>query len=113
MIEKNPDLVKRVALGVARAWVAADRDRNGAIAAVAKRDRLLRPETEVAAHELGDRPPDQDTRDQAERARLHRRGPAGAGIEGAGRGFKLPKPVSVGEIYDGRFLPPAADRKFA
>ena len=30
-----------------------------------------------------------------------------------GEGFKLPKPVSVGEIYDSRFLPPAADRKFA
>jgi NitT/TauT family transport system substrate-binding protein len=35
------------------------------------------------------------------------------GLKVLGEGFKLPKPVSVGEIYDGRFLPPAADRKFS
>jgi NitT/TauT family transport system substrate-binding protein len=113
MIEKNPDLVRRVALGIARAWIAADRDRTGAVASVAKRDKLLRADTEVARmswvidrlvktpsvkqHGLG----------FIEEDRLVQ------GLKVLGEGFKLPKPVSVGEIYDGRFLPPAADRKFA
>ena len=28
-------------------------------------------------------------------------------------GLKFAKPITVAHIYDGRFLPPAADRKFA
>ena len=54
MIEKNPDLVRRVAIGVARVGGGA-KDREAAIAAVTKRDRLLKPDTERARMELGDR----------------------------------------------------------
>jgi NitT/TauT family transport system substrate-binding protein len=35
------------------------------------------------------------------------------GIDILKDGFNLPKAPTLDEIYDGRFLPPAADRKFA
>jgi NitT/TauT family transport system substrate-binding protein len=113
MIEKNPDLVKRVAQGVARAWVAADRDRNAAIASVAKRDRLLRADNELARmswviDRLIKTPSiKQNGLGYIEEDRLVQ------GLKVLGDGFKLPKPVSVAEIYDARFLPPATDRKFS
>ena len=113
MIEKNPDLVRRVALGVARSWVAADRDRPSAIASVAKRDKLLRADTEVARmswvlDRLVKTPAvKQNGLGFIEEDRLVQ------GLKVLGEGFKLPKPMSVSEIYDGRFLPPSADRKFA
>jgi NitT/TauT family transport system substrate-binding protein len=113
VIEKNPELVKRVAQGVARAWVAADKQRDAAIASVAKRDKLLRPDIEVQRMSwVLDRLIKTPAVKQAglgtiEEARL------AEGLKLLGEGFKLPKPVSVAEIYDGRFLPPAADRKFA
>ena len=48
VVESNPDLVRRVAVAVARSWGAAANDRAGAIAAVTKRDGLLKAETERA-----------------------------------------------------------------
>jgi NitT/TauT family transport system substrate-binding protein len=112
-IEKNPDLVKRMALGCARAWVAADKDRKGAIAAVAKRDKLLRPEVEVARLSwVLDRlikTPEvkQNGIGYIDEKRLS------DGMKILADGLKFTKPVAVGDIYDGRFLPPAQDRKFA
>jgi NitT/TauT family transport system substrate-binding protein len=112
-IEKNPDLVKRMALGCARAWVAADRDRNAAIAAVAKRDRLLRSEVEVARiawvlDRLIKTPEvKQNGIGYIDEKRLI------DGMKILADGLKFTKPVAVSDIYDGRFLPPAADRKFA
>src|SRR5262249_1039417 len=47
-IAKSPDLVRRVALGVARAWVGAARERYAPIGAGTRRDRLLKPATERA-----------------------------------------------------------------
>ena len=112
-IEKNPDLVRRMALACARAWVAADKDRNAAIAAVAKRDRLLRSEIEVAR--IGwvlDRlikTPEvkQNGIGYIDEQRLT------DGMKVLSDGLKFAKPVAVADIYDSRFLPPAADRKFA
>ncbi len=111
-IAKNPDLVRRMALAVARSWVASARDRAGAIAAVTKRDRLLIPSTErarmdwvidklvmtpsVRANGLG----------YAEPTRLAR------GIEVLKQGFQLAKPPTVAQVFDGSFLPPVADRTF-
>jgi NitT/TauT family transport system substrate-binding protein len=113
IIEKNPDLVRRVATAVARAWVAANKDRPGAIAAVSKRDKLLKPETELARlswlldrlvvtpnvrqNGLGVVTPD----------RLNR------GLAAIKDGFGLPSVPTIDQLYDGRFLPPAADRKMA
>ena len=42
VVEKNPELVRRVALAVARSWAAASKDRAAAISAVTKRDGLLK-----------------------------------------------------------------------
>jgi NitT/TauT family transport system substrate-binding protein len=111
-IAKNPDLVRRMALAVARSWVASSRDRAGAIAAVTRRDRLLIPATErlrmdwvidrlvvtpaVRANGLG----------YAEPERLAR------GIEVLKQGLGLATAPSVAQVFDDRFLPPVADRRF-
>lgn len=110
LIEKNPDLVRRMTLAVARGWVAAARDRAAAIAAVMRRDRLLNPVTErarldwvidrlvltaaVRQHGLG----------YVDPARLAR------GIEVLRQGLQLAKPPTVEQVFDLRFLPPAAER---
>jgi NitT/TauT family transport system substrate-binding protein len=112
-IEKNPDLVRRVALGVARAWVTAARERDAAIAAVTKRDRLLRPATErqrmdwvidrliltpaVRQNGLGYVDPERMAK--------------GLGV--LKEGFSLASLPSLDQVYDRRFLPPLADRKFS
>jgi NitT/TauT family transport system substrate-binding protein len=111
-IANHPDLVRRMALAVAKCWVASARDRAGAIASVLRRDRLLVPATErarmdwvidklvltpsVRANGLG----------YADPARLAR------GIEVLKDGFHLAKPPTVEQVFDTRFLPAAADRTF-
>lgn len=113
LIAKNPDLVRRMTLAVARAWVASAHDRAAALAAVLRRDRLLVAATEkarldwvidklvltpaVREHGLG----------YADPARLTR------GIGVLKQGLQLAKPPAVEEVFDPRFLPPAADRMFA
>jgi NitT/TauT family transport system substrate-binding protein len=112
MIEKNPDLVRRVATGVARSWVASARDRAAAINAVVKRDRLLNPETErkrmdwvidrliltpaVRANGIG----------HIDQERMKK------GIAVLKDGFQIATMPTFEQIYDTRFLPSAADRKF-
>jgi NitT/TauT family transport system substrate-binding protein len=112
-IESKPDLVHRVATGVARSWVAGARDRDAAIAAVTKRDGLLRAANErqrmdwvidrliltppVRENGLGYFDPD----------RMRN----GLGV--LAEGFQLARVPTVDEVYDGRFLPPPGDRKFA
>jgi NitT/TauT family transport system substrate-binding protein len=113
MIAKNPDLVRRVALGVARSWVAADRDRKAAIASVTKRERLLRADIELQRMSwVLDRLIKTDEVKKngigyIEEARLTQ------GLKVLAEGFKMPKPLAVKDIYNGSFLPPMADRKFA
>jgi NitT/TauT family transport system substrate-binding protein len=48
MIKDKPDVVKRMALGIARSWVSASKNRDAAIDAVMKRDKLLNPKIERA-----------------------------------------------------------------
>jgi NitT/TauT family transport system substrate-binding protein len=113
LIDKNPELVKRMALGCARAWVAADKDRQAAIAAVAKRERLLRPEVELARISW--------VLDRLIKTPEVKQNGIGFidekrmtdGMKILADGLKFTKPVAVGDIYDGRFLPPMADRKFS
>lgn len=111
MIEKNPDLVRRVALGVARSWVAGAKNRQAAIDAVTKREKLLNPKTErarmdwvidkhiltekVKAGGLG----------QMDDARMEK------GIALLKDGFQLSTSPRPEDIYDGRFLPAAEERK--
>jgi NitT/TauT family transport system substrate-binding protein len=113
MIANNPDLVRRVAIAVARSWVAGERDREAAINAVVKRDRLLRAPNErqrldwlfdriiltpsVRENGLGYFDP----------VRIQK------GLEVLGEGFQLARIPTLDDVYDGRFLPPSADRKFA
>jgi NitT/TauT family transport system substrate-binding protein len=111
-IANNPDLVRRVAIAVAHSWVAGARDREAAINAVVKRDRLLRAANErrrldwlfdriiitpsVRENGLGYFDP----------ARMQK----GLGV--LGEGFQLARIPTLDDVYDGRFLPPFADRKF-
>jgi NitT/TauT family transport system substrate-binding protein len=110
-IEKNPDLVRRVALATARSWVTAARERDAAIDAVTKRDRLLNGSTErrrmdwvidrlvltpsVRQNGLGHIDPQRITK----------------GIGVLKDGFQMTQTPTLEKVYDGRFLPPAADRK--
>ncbi len=48
MIKDKPDVVKRMATGIARSWVGASKNRDAAIDAVMKRDKLLNPKIERA-----------------------------------------------------------------
>jgi NitT/TauT family transport system substrate-binding protein len=112
-IERNPDLVRRVAAGIARSWVAAAKDRDAAIAAVTKRERLLKPAVErqrmdwvidrliltpaVRQNGLGHIDP--------ERIRK--------GIGVLKDGFQMPTTPTLEQVYDPRFLPSVSDRKFA
>jgi NitT/TauT family transport system substrate-binding protein len=112
MIEKNPDLVRRVALATARAWVAGAKDRDGAIAAVAKRDRLLKPATELARmswviDKLIMTPAVKENGiGHVSTERMTK------GIAVLKEGFQLAAAPALDQVYDSRFLPPAADRKF-
>ena len=111
VIEKNPDLVRRVALAVARSWAAAVKNRDAAIAAVTKRDGLLKAGTERARMDwVLDKlvlTPNvrQNGLSQMDAKRMER------GINVLKEGFQLTTSPTMEQIYDGRFLPPAADRK--
>ena len=111
VVESNPDLVRRVAVAVARSWGAAVKDRAGAIAAVTKRDGLLKAETERARMDwLLDRlvlTPGvrQNGIGNMDAQRMAR------GINVLKEGFQLATAPTMEQIYDPRFLPPVADRK--
>jgi NitT/TauT family transport system substrate-binding protein len=111
VLQKNPDLVRRVALGVARAWVAAARDRDAAIAAVTKRDRLLKAATErqrmdwVIDRLIRTPEVRQNGIGHIDAERMTR------GIGVLKEGFGLAAAPALAQVYDGRFLPSAADRK--
>ena len=113
VVEKNPELVRRVALAVARSWAAASKDRAAAISAVTKRDGLLKAETERARMDwVLDKlvlTPNvrQNGIGNMNQERMER------GINVIKEGFQLTTAPTMEQIYDGRFLPPAADRKLA
>jgi len=113
VLEKNPDLVKRVAVAVARSWGAAAKERAAAIGAVTKRDGLLKAETERARMDwVLDRlvlTPNvrQNGIGNMDAQRMER------GINVLKEGFQLASAPSLEQIYDSRFLPPVADRKLA
>ena len=111
-IERNPDLVRRVALATARTFVLGQRDRAGAIAALIKRDALLDADVErmrmdwiydklimtpnVVANGFG---PITDERMKN-----------GLALLGDALAFKAP--LTSDMVFDGRFLPPQQERMF-
>jgi NitT/TauT family transport system substrate-binding protein len=111
MLEKEPDLCRRVALATARAWKASVKDQAATIAAVVKREPLLQTNVEIArlqwvlnkhvltenvrAHGLGNLDP----------ARM------AAGISIIKEGFELAAVPELSQYYDNRFLPDLSERK--
>ena len=111
MIERQPDLVRRVARALARGWVAAIHDPDAAIAALAKLDPLTSADLERArlAYVLERHVVTAATRagglgalDDAKLAHT---------IRTIAEGFELPRVPAQTEIYDPGFLPAAEDRR--
>ena len=93
--------------------MTAARERDAAIAAVTKRDRLLRPATErqrmdwVIDRLILTPAVRQNGLGYVDPARMAK----GLGV--LKEGFSLASLPSLDQVYDRRFLPPLADRKFS
>jgi NitT/TauT family transport system substrate-binding protein len=113
IVEKNPELVRRVAVAVARSWATAAKERAAAIGSVTRRDGLLKAETERARMDwvLDRLVLTPNVRENGignmNASRMER------GINLLKDGFQLATAPTMDQIYDSRFLPPAADRKLA
>ena len=111
MIEKEPDLCKRVALSSARAWKASVKDPAATIAAVVKREALLQTKVEIARLEwvLNKHVLTENTRTHGmsyiDPARMT------AGMEIIKQGFGLSATPSLDQYYDARFQPDASELK--
>jgi NitT/TauT family transport system substrate-binding protein len=111
IIEKDPDLCRRVTLAVTRAWKGSAKDPDTTIAMIVKREALLQAKVEierlkwvmnkhvltenVRANGLGNLTP----------ARM------ADGMSIIKEGFQLPSVPELSQYYDSRFLPDAAERK--
>jgi NitT/TauT family transport system substrate-binding protein len=110
-IDRNPELVRNVAIAVAQSWLAAAKDRPAAIAAITKRDALADAAVEqerlswvldrhvltpnVRANGIG----------SMDQARLSE------GLKIVTEGFALPGVIPNDQVFDGRFIPPAEFRR--
>lgn len=113
VVAKNPDLVRRVAAATAEAWVYSEAHRKEAIESVAKREKLLDPQVELQRLSWV-----YDKHILTPSVKQN-----GLGTVDLGRmkkaiglikdGFQLPTAPAVEEIYNGSFMPPLKDRKFA
>jgi NitT/TauT family transport system substrate-binding protein len=112
LIEKNPDLVKRVALATAKAWVSAAKQRDQAIAAVTKRDGLLNAAVERQRMDwvLDKLVLTPSVKQSGLGTVTTERLTQGIGV--LKEGFQLTNPPTVDQIYTTAFLPPQADRMF-
>ncbi len=112
MIEQHPDMVRGVARALARGWVDAVADPAEAIRALVKADPLTPPDLEeqrlryVIAHHVLTTTTQASGLGGIDPARLDRT------IRLIAEGFGLPRAPTADEIYDGRFLPDLADRRF-
>lgn len=113
VLEKEPDLAKRVAAAITETWIYGNKHREDAIKAVTQREKLLNPQVELARLSwVLDRlilTPNvkQNGLGAFEMPRLTK------GIDLIKEGFGLAKAPSVDSVYDGRFMPPQKDRMFA
>jgi NitT/TauT family transport system substrate-binding protein len=112
MIEQQPEIVRGVTRAIARGWVDAVADPAAAIRAVVKLDPLtpaaleeqrLRYVIERHIVTAATRADGLGAFDPAKLAQT---------IRVIAEGFELPRAPAPEEIYDGRFLPDLADRRF-
>ncbi|MDB5649098.1 MAG: transporter substrate binding protein [Hyphomicrobiales bacterium] len=110
MIKNKPDVVKRMAVAVARSWVQASKHRDAAIDAVMKRDKLLNPKIERARMDW--------VIDRLIRTENVKKNGLGAfdmkrmedSIATLSSGLELPNKVTPETLFDGRFMPAASER---
>jgi NitT/TauT family transport system substrate-binding protein len=111
MVEKEPDLCRRVALATARAWKASVKDPAATVAVVVKREPLLQTKVEIARLEwvLNKNVLTENVRANG----LGNLDPArmAAGISIIKEGFGLAAVPELSQYYDNRFLPELSERK--
>ena len=110
-MKENPKAVAAFTRITARAWKEAMADPKAAVAALAKRDPLVPAAIEaekiqwLAANQIITPATKANGIGAVDRARLERQ------IDTIVEAFSLPAKPSVDSIYDGQYLPPAAERK--
>ncbi|MDB5595401.1 MAG: transporter substrate binding protein [Hyphomicrobiales bacterium] len=110
MIKNKPDVVKRMAVAIARSWVQAAKNRDAAIEAVLKRDKLLNPKIERARMDW--------VIDKLIRTVNVKKNGLGAfdmkrmedSIATLSSGLELPNKVTPEILFDGRFMPAQSER---
>ncbi len=111
MAERRPQVVQALTRAIARAWVEAIGDPAGAIAHIARRERLIDPVLEqerlqwVIDNQILTPEARANGIGHVDPARLDR------AIEIVTQGFQLPRRPAAAEILDPRFLPAAALRR--
>jgi NitT/TauT family transport system substrate-binding protein len=110
LIEKNPDLVKRLASAVAKAWIASISDPKATIDALAKRDSMIDAPLEVRRLQwiLDKNVITADTR----KGGLGYLNPTkmNVGLKTLADGFGFKTVPTAADLYDDRFLPPLNER---
>ncbi|GGF54176.1 ABC transporter substrate-binding protein [Azorhizobium oxalatiphilum] len=112
-METKPDLVKRLAEATARCWVEGNKDREGCIASVVKRERLLDAKTELARLSFL-----YDTHVLTENVKKNGLGAVTderlqATQDILCESLDITPRLMVPSCYDPRFLPPIASRRFS
>jgi NitT/TauT family transport system substrate-binding protein len=113
IIESNPEAVRAAVDAVAKAWRDAIRNPKPVIDALTKRNNLTKPDADLERLEF-------ILKNQVVSAQSRANGIGAVDtnkldqqIALIGQAFNLPKVPARADIYDDRFLPPLADRKFA
>jgi len=113
IMESNPDAVRAAVDAVAKAWRDAIRNPKPVIEALAKRNNLTKPDADLERLEFIIKNQVVSPHSRAngigavDASRLDNQ------IKLIGQAFNLPKVPARTDIYDDRFMPPLADRKFA
>lgn len=113
VVAKNPDLCRRVAAATAEAWIFSSAHRKEAIDAVVKRDKLLAPDVELQRlswlYERNIQTPNvmQNGLGAVDLARVTK------AIGMIAEAFQLSSAPALDSVYDGSFMPPQKERKFA
>jgi NitT/TauT family transport system substrate-binding protein len=112
LIESNPDALRKAVDAAAKGWRDAIRDPKVAIDALAKRDPLAKTDLELERLSLL-------VKNQIVTPLTQANGVGAVDVKRLddhikliAEGFKLEKQPTRADIYDDRFVPPLADRKF-
>jgi NitT/TauT family transport system substrate-binding protein len=112
-LARHPDTVKHLVSGVVRAWVDAVKDPAPAIQAIAALEPTTRIELETARlkwlvdHEVVTPNTRKNGIGADDPARMQ------TNIDRVAEGLNIAHKPKVSDVYDGRFLPPLAERRFA